>query len=277
MKNSIILILIVFVWSCDSGQQDVAEDQEIMGKFDSVMIEQQKAPSTQYHYENQVEHIQFPSQDSLLISADIYQRGDGPIDLLLCHQAGYSRGAYINTAILLSHLGYNSMVIDLRSGDQVNEIVNETAKLAKSSGLATGYIDALQDIEAAVDYLYARNNSTPIVVLGSSYSASLALIVGKYNDKVKAIAAFSPGEYLEEINVSDTLKGVKKPVFVTSSKMEIPQTKMIISNIDSAYITHFKPKVEGVHGAKALWKDSEDYKVYWKELLAFLKMVKSMD
>jgi hypothetical protein len=144
---------------------------------------------------------------------------------------------------------------------------------AKEKGLGTEYLDSKKDIEAAIDYLYDCNENNPILLVGSSYSASLCLIIGQNNPKVKAIAAFSPGEYLEGIVVANELDSITKPIFVTSSKLEISQTTQIISKIDSNFIYHFKPSFEGVHGSKALWKETIEHKEYWEAFLKFLKEI----
>jgi alpha-beta hydrolase superfamily lysophospholipase len=262
---------IYLLMSCGNIKSEEIKDDALMGEFDSIIVAQEKGPSIKYYYENMVQHITFPSKDSLTIYADIYEAKEGPIKLLLCHQAGYSRGAYMNTGIVLSQLGFNAMAIDQRSGEKANSIVNKTNLDALENELSTDYIDAKQDIEAAIDYIYDCNGGFPIILVGSSYSASLCLIIGKDNPKVKAIAAFSPGEYLEGITVSEELDSLGKPIFVTSAKLEISQTNQLIAKVDSSFITHFKPNIEGVHGARALWKETEGHKEYWKAFLTFLK------
>jgi hypothetical protein len=272
-------ILFIFIISCSSDDANSKENQ-MMGKFDSLVIAQSKGPSIEAIYENKVVHVKFPSLDSLLISADIYENNDSTLHFLFCHQAGYSKGEFINSAILLSQLGYCGMAVDLRSGGSVNNIPNETNLLAQSKGLSTEYIDSRQDIEASINYLYECNGGQPIVLVGSSYSASLCLLIAKNNSKIKAVIAFSPGEYLENINVTEELEGFDKPVFVTSSKMEIQQTSKIVKNISSELVNHFKPTFEGIHGASALWKTTIGYKEYWNavfEFLAFLNQPKLLD
>ncbi len=266
-----LLAAIYLISSCGNNKSEEIKDDALMGEFDSIMVAQEKGPNVKYYYENMVQHITFPSKDSLTIYADIYETKAGPVKLLLCHQAGYSKGAYINTGILLSQLGYNAMAIDQRSGEKANNIDNQTYFEAVANEFSTNYIDAKQDIEAAIDFLYDYNDSIPIILVGSSYSASLCLIIGNHNPKVKAIAAFSPGEYLEDISVSQELDSLDKPIFVTSSKLEISQTNQLIANVDSSLVTQFKPEVEGVHGARALWKETEGHKEYWKAFLTFLK------
>jgi len=62
------------------------------------------------------ETITFYAQDSVLVTADTYFIKDVAPTVLLCHQAGYSRGEYLETAKKLNALGYSCMAIDQRSG-----------------------------------------------------------------------------------------------------------------------------------------------------------------
>ncbi len=100
---------------------------------------------------NPPKRIEFKSLDGLLISADLY--GDisnkTPM-ILLFHQAGWSRGEYREIAPKLVELGFNCMAIDQRSGDSVNDVQNETKVRAEEAGKSTSYLDALQDMEAAL-------------------------------------------------------------------------------------------------------------------------------
>ncbi len=123
--------------------------------------------------------IHFPSKDGLRITADVY-----PVDqpkglILLCHRSHCNRGEYRETAPKFNTLGFSCLAIDQRSGMKVFGVINETSALAKQKGLGTGYLDAKKDIEAAVSYAFIMNNNKPIIILGSSYSASLALLISK--------------------------------------------------------------------------------------------------
>ena len=215
----------------------------------------------------------FPSKDGLTISADLYEVNGKKPTILLCHQAGYSRGEYIDTANRLNHLGYSCLAIDQRSGKISNGISNETAQRANDKGLQTTYLDAKQDIEAAIDYLYDMNGNEPIIIVGSSYSASLVLLIGKENEKVKAIAAFSPGEYLKGISMKDNMQGYKKPIFVTSSQKEIQQVEDLSIVMVDGFKFHFQPPFEGIHGSRALWKTTEGSEKYWEAFEAYLDMI----
>lgn len=211
------------------------------------------------------------SKDSLPITADIYEVNDKKPIILLCHQAGFSRGEYKDTALKLNDLGFSCVAIDQRSGNETNGVVNETALAAKERNLPVNYLDARQDIEAAIDYLYELNGHQPIILVGSSYSATLALLIGKESEKVKAIAAFSPGEYFKTIDVKNTIKSLSKPTFVTSSKKETEALTELVSLMNADYITHYKPIVEGIHGSRALWTSTKGNEEYWQVFENFLK------
>ncbi|MCX7862647.1 MAG: dienelactone hydrolase family protein, partial [Bacteroidales bacterium] len=216
------------------------------------------------------ELVTFYSTDSLKISAHLYEQDANMPYMILLHQAGYSKGEYKETAPRLMNLGYNCLAVDLRSGDQVNFIQNETAKEAKRKNLPTNYLDARKDIEAAIQYAYQKSKK-PVVLVGSSYSASLALILAKSNEKVKAVVAFSPGEYFgNELKVQSQLKNFDKPVLVACTQREYPYVVELTKYIPEHLKTIFKPQEgQGEHGSKALWNNSPTSKEYWLSILMF--------
>lgn len=216
------------------------------------------------------ETIIFYSLDSLPITATYYENEESKPYMILLHQAGYSRGEYKETARRFMNLGYNCLAVDLRSGNEVNFIQNETAKEAKKRKLSTEYLDAKIDIEAAINYAYEKSKK-PVVLVGSSYSASLTLIIAKRNDKVKAVVAFSPGEFFgSSYKVEPLLKGYDKPVFVACSQREYPYVTELVKFIPDSLKTIFKPQEgTGEHGSKCLWAKSPNNKEYWLALLMF--------
>lgn len=214
--------------------------------------------------------ITFYAKDSVLITADTYFLDDIEPTVLLCHQAGFSRGEYIETAKKLNQLGFSCMAIDQRSGKEVNGITNQTAIDADSKFMNVGYTGAKRDLEAAIDYLFDLNGNQPIILVGSSYSASLALWIGSKNLKIKAVAAFSPGEYLKNLSLADSIKQLKIPTFITSSQREIRQVEKLIRFVKSKNISHFKPDVEGIHGSRAIWDSTEGHEAYWNAFKEFL-------
>lgn len=214
--------------------------------------------------------ITFYAKDSVVITADTYFIKDVPPTILLCHQAGYSRGEYLETAKKLNDLGFSCMAIDQRSGKGVNGVTNQTAIDADSKLRNVGYAGAKQDVEAAIDYLYEINGNRSIILVGSSYSASLALWIANENKNIKAAAAFSPGEYLKGTNLAKTIKSLKIPIFVTSSKREIGLVEKLVSKVKPNLVTQFKPKLNGFHGSKALWDKNEGHQNYWDAFKLFL-------
>jgi len=106
-------------------------------------------------------------------------------------------------------------------------------------------------------------------VVGSSYSAALALNIAKNNDKVAAVAVFSPGEYLKGTELKKELTGLSIPVFATSSKKEAKDVAALLSGVAAKDI--FVPTVEGDHGSKVLWPDAPGNEEYWTAFGAFLK------
>lgn len=217
--------------------------------------------------------VTFAAPDGITITADEYKVNDTLPYLLLCHQAGYSRGEYAETAKKFNKLGFNCLAIDQRSGITVNNIVNETAKAAEDKKKPTGYLDSEQDIIAGVDYLYNKTKKK-VTLVGSSYSASLALKIATTNDKVNAVIAFSPGEYFgKQLKLKDAIKNLDKPLFLTSSKAEAPALNELVKDVKSTSKTVFTPNGTGEHGSKALWKSSTDNKEYWLSILMFLKQL----
>lgn len=213
--------------------------------------------------------IEFNSLDSLEITADHYHVGKDKPVIVLCHQAGYSRGEYQEIAETLNSLGFNCIAIDQRSGNAVNGITNLTKGRAVAAGKGTDFIDAKQDITASVAWAKAYYNKD-VILWGSSYSSSLALIIAKENANVEKVLSFSPGEYLSPISVQTSITGLNKPSFLTSSKSEQGQTQTLFNVITSPDKIQFVPTGNGVHGAKALWTTQTDNAEYWVAVKAFL-------
>ncbi len=220
------------------------------------------------------ETVKFKAPDGLVITANQYEMDETLPYIVLFHQAHSSKGEYKEIAIKLLKLGYNCLAVDLRSGDNANYVQNETANLAKQKGFPAEYLDAKQDMIAAIDWAYEKSNK-PVVVFGSSYSASLSLLIAKNNPKIKAVIAFCPGEYfLPKLKVAEELKGYLKPTFVASTKKEFKYVEEMFTDVPNESKTLFQPlDGEGKHGAKALWKDNPTNNEYWLALFLFFKTV----
>jgi len=218
----------------------------------------------------------FPSKDGVTITADWYPVDDHSPVVLLCHQAGSSRGEYTETGLRLNKFGFNCLAIDLRSGEEANGISNETAKDAKRLKKGQSHMDAEKDLQAAIEYLFEKYNRQ-VIVCGSSYTASLALKAAKENDHVFAAAAFSPGEYFDQKDfVSKSINGLSKPVFITSSKAEADSVTELTKDVVSRIKIQFVPKAAGDHGSKVLWSKMPSNQEYWIAFMSFLNKMKKM-
>jgi dienelactone hydrolase len=209
-------------------------------------------------------------KDGVPVTVDLYAADTSKPFIILFHQARYSRGEYKETAVKLNKMGYNCLAVDLRSGKEVKGVKNETAEVALSRNKPTNYIDAEQDMITAIDYVYQQTNE-PVIILGSSYSASLALKIAATNNKVLKVIAFSPGEYFgNDLKIAEYVSKINVPTFITSSKKESEAVKQLIALNKSGKITHYIPKGEGKHGSSALWDENPNHQEYWLALMLFL-------
>jgi len=219
--------------------------------------------------------ISFLAKDGLEITADLYTSSTQNPYIILLHQAGYSKGEYREIAPKLVNLGYNCLALDQRSGNEVNFVKNETAARAKEKKLPANYIDALPDIHAAIEYVKQKTNK-PIVLWGSSYSASLSLLVACEELKVGALVVFSPGEYFQPSDfIKSKISKISIPVLALSSKTEYPEMVEMLSVVPKSLLTTFKPSSdEGKHGSKALWESNPSNKEYWMAVTMFFSKLK---
>lgn len=224
-----------------------------------------------------VKTVTYKSIDGLIITADLYleHTTNSPF-IILFHQANWSRGEYLETAVKLNELGFNCLAVDLRSGGEVNGVVNQTHKLAVKLKKRTNYIDAIQDIEASIKYVKDNYTKGKLIIWGSSYSAALSLVVGSKNKKdVSGILSFSPGEYFEKAGksntyITDDAKNITQPVFITSAKKEESYWKNIFDAMPTKNKVSFIPKSDGNHGSRVLWSKFDYSKEYWTAVKSFL-------
>lgn len=218
--------------------------------------------------------VTFKAEDGLDVTADLYLMDLNYPYIILLHQAGYSRGEYREIAPRLTNLGYNCLAVDLRSGNEVNGVVNQTHQLAQGKGLKTDYIAAINDVDAAIAYVKSRTDK-PFVLWGSSYSASLALIVGTNDLRTAAVVSFSPGEYFDDKDfVKNQIKRISVPVLVLSAKSECASVNELVSVVNPNLVTKYCPSEPGKHGAKALWSSSPFSDDYWLAVTMFFSKLK---
>ena len=221
------------------------------------------------------EKVSFLADDGLLITADLYEINPKKPYILLFHQAGFSRGEFKETTQKLIKFGYNCLAVDLRSGGEVNYIQNHTALLAVQKGYETDFLSSQKDILAAIKWVKERSRK-PVILFGSSFSASLCLLAAIDNPNVKAVIAFSPGEFfLEHFAVKEKLAGYNKPVFAASSKREYPFVVDMLNLVPPSFKTLFAPQNgQGEHGSKSLWEICPENSEYWLALTMFFSKIK---
>jgi len=222
--------------------------------------------------------VAFMSGDSVPVTGDLY----APLPptspfIVLFHQAGASRGEYRDIAPKLVAMGFNCMAVDQRAGDASNGVTNETAHRAQAEGRPASMLAARQDLEAALRYAREHYAKGPLLAWGSSYSASLVLVVaGETKGLVDGVLAFSPGEYFPVSPggphlVANAARAVTVPVFITAARSE-DDWRPIYAAIAPALRRSYVPEAEGRHGSSALWKDTPGQEGYWQAVRGFLNL-----
>ena len=232
--------------------------------------------SVQFNYSFAAEIVTFETSDKVTVTGDLYLVADenAPF-IILFHQAFYSRGEYLEIAPKLNAMGYNTLAIDQRFGNKVNGIANATLADAKAKRLARKHRDSYPDLEAALDYVKLNHTPQQLIVWGSSYSASLSLVLAAKHKEIDAVLTFSPGEYFkfEGKKFSEWAKEIESPVFITSSKKETKKRAEIFAQLSNNKSVQFKPDFAGFHGSKALWGKSAGNEEYWLQVTTFLSSI----
>jgi len=215
--------------------------------------------------------VSFKASDGLLVTADLYLSKKSNPYIILFHQEKSSRGEFDSITSRFIKMNYNCMAVDLRSGENLGFVNNETFKRAREDGYPYSLPEAMKDMEAAIDYLY-HSTGNKISIFGSSSSASMALIEGRDNEHVNAVLAFSPGEYFApEYKLKSILTNYPKPVFVACTSDEIKYFSDIEGFPGPDKILFKTTMKEGVRGTSALRRENPLRDEYWLSLLLFFK------
>jgi len=218
------------------------------------------------------EPVSFPAGDGGSVYGDVTPApGAAKATILLFHQAGSNRGEYTEIAPRLAALGYNVLAIDQRAGGSMWGHTNQTAA---ARGSAAGYLDALPDLEGTLTYATRTWPGAPVILWGSSYSASLVfLLAARHPDVVTAVLSFSPGEYLPGVSVRDQAAKLRCPVFVTSASSadEVAAAQRLVDAVPGTGNVHFIAR-HATHGASALRTDANPAGAaeIWTAVEAFL-------
>lgn len=217
--------------------------------------------------------VSFYAKDGVKIYADLRQaEGQPRATILLFHMAGSNKSEYAPLAPILNRAGFSTLAIDQRSGGDLWGEVNETAGNAKGSA---DFVDAIPDLEAAINY-GSKQNSGPLAIWGSSYSSALVFIAAARHPEVKALLAFSPAEYIQGYSIETEAAKLTIPVFITTASDcgEISSGQALAKAVPGDRAVQHIPK-EGVHGSATLRTDADPKGASenWKHVMAFLDNV----
>ncbi len=216
--------------------------------------------------------VTFYSSDSLLITADEYNTSDTLPYLLLFHEQGSSRGEFNEIIDRFQKMNFNCLTVDVRNGGNSNFIQNQTARRARRDGNSRNIEAVSADIEAAIAFA-TEKSSQQVILIGAGANGSLVLHAAKEHEQVKAAIAMSPGEFFKPVfNTEEAIAGIRKPLLVTSSRIEYPYIEQLMSGVEEEYKTIFVPETsEGERGSAALLSDNPSNSEYWLAILLFFK------
>jgi hypothetical protein len=202
------------------------------------------------------EVVYFYASDSAKMRGELYLRDYNLPFMILCLDDAGERSEFHDIAPRLLNLDYNCLAIDPGSGG------------SRHITLA----NALSGLHAALAYV-SRFNNQPVILVGSSWSASLCLVEAASNTRLKAIVALSPGEYFQPaISMPDVLEKINRPVFICGTRAEFSYLQKMAEKQPAGRLTLFQPeKGKGVHGAAALAGNDITRDEYWFALMMFFK------
>lgn len=213
--------------------------------------------------------VSLQAVDGVQVAGAYYRALHPKALILLFHQAGSGKGEYATIAPRLVSAGYSALAIDQRSGGSLFGRNSTVARLGHSASFA----DAARDLEAA--FAWGRKQHLPIIVWGSSYSSALVFqLAASHPGMIRAVLAFSPGEYLDTKGaVAEAARRVGAPIYVTSAsdKGEITAAKTILAASPSRVKRQYVPAT-GVHGSSTLLvsRNPKGAAANWRPVLSFI-------
>lgn len=219
--------------------------------------------------------IEFYASDSLLISADHYFSSRENPYIILFHKEGSSRGEFENIAERFVKMRYNCIAVDMRNGDNFGFVNNKTASRAKARNIDSD-AKAELDVLAAIEYI-SQISQQSVILLGSSYSASLCLKIAAENDSVRAIMTFSPGEFFRpQFSLNEILQQINKPIFIACNTVEYPYLLEAVEGLNDEKLTLVKPPENAENRGVGLLSDNNPVSdIYWLSVLIFIKSLQN--
>ncbi|HXV77846.1 MAG TPA: alpha/beta fold hydrolase [Candidatus Polarisedimenticolaceae bacterium] len=125
----------------------------------------------------QVEEVEFPATDDVLLSGWLIRGNPALAPIVLCHDFGSDRHAVLNTALSLSHAGFTVLAFDFRGHG------------ASGGDRSTLGLREKRDVLGAVDYLLATgpNDERRIGVFGAGMGAYAAVLAAADRPSIKVL------------------------------------------------------------------------------------------
>lgn len=195
--------------------------------------------------------------------------------LVLFHQGRSSKAEYRPIVPRLRARGYTCLAVDLSMGEICNGIQNLTAKTAFRRGRRIHYDDVLVDMLDAIDWARERCPGSKIVAWGSSYSASLSLVLAAaHPERIDGVIALSPGEYFETEKsatwVRESIGALACPAYLAATEADAADLRALLAVLPEG-LTASSLSPTSVRGSPALWEESAGFEACWEPLEAFLR------
>ncbi len=226
------------------------------------------------------QEVRFPAADGTQVFADVHRAASTPrLTLLLFHQGGGdARGEYAPIVPRLLSRSYDVITVDLRRGGDRFGHVNRTASSAQGE---FAYCDVMPDLEAALAFAGREGRAAPIVIWGSSYSATLVIhLAARYPDDIAGVLAFSPagGEPMQGCDPEPVVRDVRAPLLVVRPAREAALDH-VHAQIEAFRAAGVDVRVveSGSHGSSTLVPEraGEHTEATWSVVLDFLARLRA--
>ena len=187
-----------------------------------------RRPKSEWAEEREELTLTFETVDGITVTADLYRIHTEAPCVVMFHRDDSSRGEYQMIAPLLNDIGFNCLAVDLRLGWESNGVLNSTYAGAVAQwryvdafldgeSFANAVPDVMIDMMTAVLYAQDELKAETVVIMGSGYSATLALALASvYPDIIDGVMAFSPSDFaLDGKTIEDYAVEITGPMLIT--------------------------------------------------------------
>lgn len=224
--------------------------------------------------------LERPTPEGIALTADHYAvraEGTAPVVVAL-HMEGSSRGEFRAIAETFLEFPCSVLAVDLRVGKEAHGVPNATtAAYEKARPEPAAPADAYADVVEAVKWARELHPGSKVVLLGSGFSAALALVhAAREPAAVDAVLAFSPGELIEGWTVAAEARKIQVPVYVSCGNglEEKSKATRIFNALDKKLRASFYPPdgIVAPRGAASLEQsDQGAHQRVWSGVYTLLK------